>query len=99
MIGGAFTVVVVTLFLVLFVNKSIVTFGKTNPSLSMIAINQDLNEQKKNNDFLPVVLKNEVFMFAITALPEDLGRVEAVMVDHFQGNETILPLVDFQSLA
>jgi hypothetical protein len=42
----------------------------------------------------PVTLKNDYFMFAVTALPEDLGRVEAVMVDYFLGKETKLPLVD-----
>jgi hypothetical protein len=45
------------------------------------------------------VLKNEVFMFAVTAIPEDIGQLEAVMVDYFEDKETVLPLVDCQKLS
>jgi hypothetical protein len=38
-------------------------------------------------------------MFAVTAVPEDLGRLEAVMVDYFEEKETVIPLVDCQELS
>lgn len=42
----------------------------------------------------PIVLKKDFFMFAITAVSEDLVQIEAVIVDHFQDKETKLPLID-----
>ena len=87
-VGGVATVVVMTLFLILFVSKSITLFGKTNPNLTMQIMNNDFDESEGTFN-----LSSKDFMFAVTDVPSDLGRIEAVMIDAHTGSETVIPMV------
>ena len=87
-VGGVATVVVMTLFLILLVSKSITLFGKTNPNLTMQTINKDFNESEETFN-----LSSKDFMFAVTDVHSDLGRIEAVMIDADTGSETVIPMV------
>lgn len=80
--------VVMTLFLILFVSKSITLFGKTNPTLTMQTVNKDFDESD-----ITYNLTSKDFMFAVTDIPKNLGRIEAVMIDATAGTETSLPMV------
>ena len=77
-----------TLFLILLVSKSITLFGKTNPNLTMQTMNKDFDESEETFN-----LSSKDFMFAVTDVPSDLGRIEAVMIDADAGTETSIPMV------
>jgi hypothetical protein len=38
-------------------------------------------------------------MFAVTDIPRDLGRIEAVMIDVDAQSETIIPMVSCKNIA
>jgi hypothetical protein len=87
-------VVVMMLFLILFVSKSITLFGKTNPSLTMQTVNIDFDESTE-----AFILSSKDFMFAVTDIPSNLGRIESVMIDTNSGTETVLPMLSCQAIA
>ena len=87
-VGGVATVVVMTLFLILLVSKQITLFGKTNPNLTMQTMNKDFDESEETFN-----LSSKDFMFAVTDVPTDLGRIEAVMIDADARTETSIPMV------
>ena len=80
--------IVMTLFLILFVSKTITLFGKTNPNLTMQTMNKDFDESEET-----FYLSSKDFMFAVTDIPRNLGRIEAVMIDDNARTETIIPMV------
>jgi hypothetical protein len=93
-VGGVTTLVVMTLFLILLVSKSITVFGKTNPNLTMQTLNKDFDV---SDDTFNLTRKD--FMFAVTDIPRDLGRIEAVMIDADAQSETIIPMVSCKNIA
>jgi len=93
-VGGVTTLVVMTLFLILLVSKSIIVFGKTNPNLTMQTLYKDFEVSDETFN-----LSSKDFMFAVTDIPHDLGRIEAVIIDVDAQSETIIPMVSCKKIA
>ena len=60
----------------------------------MQTINIDFDES--NEAF---ILSSNDFMFAVTDIPSNLGRIESVMIDTTSGTETVLPMLSCQAIA